>query len=608
MTALAAPPGCRHATPWDAGTAIPIDSIAEALPQSFKAGDTLVCIMAAGVAFRILAPHLVSKLQDPAVIVIDEEGRHVVPLLGGHAAGANHLAREIAAFLGGDAVITTSSDVQGLIAPDELARHLNLAIEDRLALRKITAMLVDGKPLCVESRDDPGVDGYSWVRPGADVSGFAGRVLISHMRDDDMDVPTARLIPRSVVAGVGCRRGTPASEIKSAIKEACDRHGVDYQAVGALASIDVKHDEAGLAETAAFLGAKLYFFSANRLAAMDRRGSDFVAATVGTPAVSEPAALLAAGVGAAIISGKEAFGKVTVALALRASDFPAQVKAGGKTDLPTNVRPGGESEASAPAKPGSESELSAQAKAGGRVMVVGTGAGTAPLLTAAAADALRQADVIMGYRTYVEQIRGLFPGKEFLSGSMGAEIERCREALSLAAGGRTVAMVSSGDPGVYGMAGLVLELAGDVPVTVIPGVTAAQIAAASLGAPLMNDYITLSLSDLLTPREEVLRRAGLAAQSDLVVSIYNPSSRKRRQLFEEVCSLFEDARPADTPVGWVRGAGGPGETRGIIPLSELAGVEIDMRTVIIIGNSRTRLIDGWMVTARGYEKKGEGVN
>jgi precorrin-3B C17-methyltransferase len=146
-------------------------------------------------------------------------------------------------------------------------------------------------------------------------------------------------------------------------------------------------------------------------------------------------------------------------------------------------------------------------------------------------------------------------------------------------------------------------MADGIPVTVVPGVTAAQIAAARLGAPLMNDYITLSLSDLLTPREEVLRRARLAAASDMVVCLYNPTSKKRRPLFEEVCEIMAGERPADTPVGWVRAAGSSEESSGIVPLSELAAEDIDMRTIIILGNSRTVVKNGRMVTGRGYEKK-----
>ncbi len=588
--------GCGHCDPFD--------SIAEALPESFCAGDTVVCVMAAGIPFRLLAPYLNSKQTDPAVIVIDEEGRHVVPLLGGHAADANRLAREIADFTGGTAVLTTASDVRGLTAPDEVARGLGLIVDDQTELRRVTAALVDGGRVCIESRQDPGIPDYAWIAPGGAAEGFQGRLLITHLKaagreagawptgatgDDSAALVSARLIPRSVIAGIGCRRGAPTAEIMEAISSACSRWGVDARAIGVLASIDVKHDEVGLAEAAGLLGAETAFFSANRLARLERPGSSFVAETVGTPAVSEPAALLAAGAGATMISPKEAYGRVTVALALRRHDFePRQA----------GVEPAGACRPAPGPAPGE-----APGEASGSVFVVGTGAGTAAMLTEAAANALRAADIILGYRTYIEQIRDIFPDKPFSSGSMGAELDRCREAVDLARQGKTVALVSSGDPGVYGMAGPLLEMAGDVPVTIVPGVTAAQLAAASLGAPLMNDYITISLSDLLTPRDEVLRRARLAAESDLVVCLYNPTSKKRRPLFEQVCAILAQARPADTPTGWVLGAGGPGETSGIVPLAELAAQNIDMRTIVIVGNSRTRMIGGRMVTARGYERK-----
>jgi len=558
--------GCERCAPFDA--------IADALPARFLAGDTVVAIMAAGIVFRLLSPHLGDKLSDPAVIVLDEEGRFATPLLGGHAAGANRLAEAIADFLGGEAVITTSSDVQGLTAPDEVARLLGARPADRLELRRVTSLLVNGDAVCIEAEEDPGVAGYRWLAPGESAGECRGRLLVSHaaVQSPD-DIPTARLVPRRVAAGVGCKRGTGAREIIEAVQAACVQNGVDPLAVGVIASVSLKRDEAGIIEAAAALGARLAFYDAEELEALERPGSEFVREQTGTPAVSEPAALLAAGPGASLLAGKTASGPVTAALAL----------ASGSLDL------------TAPADGGGE----------GSVTVVGLGAGTRASLTARAAAALRCADTIIGYRTYVRQVQGMFPQKDFISGSMGAELERCREALELARSGRRVALVSSGDAGVYGMAGPLLEMAGEVPVEVVPGVTAAQLAAASLGAPLMNDYVTVSLSDLLTPRDEVLRRVEAAAAADLVICLYNPTSRKRQPLFLESCAIIAAHRPGDTVVGLVRKAGAPDEEAAVITLDELPGSGVDMRSVIIVGNSKTRVMDGRMVTTRGYEKKSE---
>lgn len=558
--------GCGHCDPFD--------SISEALPERFEAGDTLICIMATGIVFRVLAPYLKSKQSDPAIIVLDEDGRHVIPLLGGHAAGANDLAREIAEFLGTKAAITTSSDVQGLVAPDVVAGKLDLQVADHVSLRKVTALVVDGKPVCIEAPCDPGIDGYGWVAPGASLEGCEGRLLVTHLaahgQDEDNTnaggITTARLIPRTVAVGAGCKRGETAAQITSAIEEACAQAGIDPRAVGALASVDAKRDEPGLREAAGRLGLLLRFYGAAELSALKRPGSSFVEEAVGTPAVAEPAALLAAGEDAELALSKTKFGPVTISLAVA----------------------------------GRQLEAPAPEKSGGMVMVIGTGAGTAAMLTAGAAEAIEAADTVFGYRTYIRQLEKIFPDKKYVAGSMGAETERCRQALDLAAAGEKVAMVSSGDPGVYGMAGPLLEMANGIPVSVIPGVTAAQLAAARLGAPLMNDYVTLSLSDLLTPREEVLRRAEAAAASDLVICLYNPTSRKRQPLFEEVCALLTAIRPVTTPVGWVRDAGGPEEEAAIIELGELAGQQIDMRTIVVVGNSRTEVINDRLVTRRGY--------
>ncbi|MFA5809765.1 MAG: precorrin-3B C(17)-methyltransferase [Thermoleophilia bacterium] len=564
--------GCRNCDPFD--------NIAEALPERFIAGDTLVCVMAAGIVFRILAPYLKSKQDDPAVIVIDEEGGHVIPLLGGHAAGANALAEKVASFLGVEAAITTSSDVQGLIAPDDVARRLDAVVADPVELRRVTALLVDGRPVCIEAFVDPGIDGYGWVPYGGDLSGYEGRLLVSHLVENDGDyadeqVRTARLIPRKVVAGIGCKRGTGSEQVVAAIMDSFAGAGIDPRAIGVIASIDIKNDEAGIKEAAKQLGARLKFYSAGDLAAMGFPGNDFVASKVGTPAVSEPAALLASGDNASLVLEKSKHGPVTVALAIPAGTQPEAFNA----------------------------SEDATATDTGTVMVVGTGAGTESLLTAQAREAVRAADVVFGYHTYTGQLKKIFPDKNYMEGSMGAEMKRCREALDLAAAGKKVVMVSSGDPGVYGMAGPVLEMADGVPVSIIPGVTAAQIAAARLGAPLMNDYIILSLSDLLTPRDVVLSRTEAAAASDMVICLYNPTSRKRQPLFEEVCALLVRYRSAVTPVGWVRDAGGPCEESAIINLVDLVRQKIDMRTIVIVGNSSTEVIGDRMVTRRGYERK-----
>lgn len=235
------------------------------------------------------------------------------------------------------------------------------------------------------------------------------------------------------------------------------------------------------------------------------------------------------------------------------------------------------------------------------IVAVGIGPGATGALTAEAAEALRRADVVVGYRPYIGMIEDVLRPDTLVEASgMRQEVERCKRALELHREGKSVAVVSSGDAGVYGMAGLLMELDPGAPIGVVPGITAAQAAAARLGAPLMNDFVVLSLSDLLTPRAEVLRRAHATAAADLVACLYNPTSRRRRPLFEEVVGIFLGERPRETPVGWVRNAYRPEEEVHVTDLGALAGEAIDMWSVVIIGSSRTEVLGGRLVTRRGY--------
>lgn len=236
--------------------------------------------------------------------------------------------------------------------------------------------------------------------------------------------------------------------------------------------------------------------------------------------------------------------------------------------------------------------------------VVGLGPGGSRWMTWEARAALEQAEVLCGYTVYLDLIRGEFPDKEYFSTPMTQEIERCRAALERARSGRTTALVCSGDAGVYGMAGPVLELAPQFPeveIQVVPGVTAALAGAAVLGAPLMHDFAVLSLSDLLTPWEVIRRRLELAAQGDFVLCLYNPSSRRRREHLRMACDIVLAHRGPETVCGWVRNAGRAQEEHQVLTLGELQEAQVDMFTTVFIGSAATRRIGDRMVTPRGYE-------
>ena len=238
------------------------------------------------------------------------------------------------------------------------------------------------------------------------------------------------------------------------------------------------------------------------------------------------------------------------------------------------------------------------------IYVVGLGPGGADErgeITPRALAALRRCDVVLGYRTYIELVAPALLDKDLRPSAMRQEADRCREALALALSGLTVGLVSSGDPGVYGMAGLMLEVAGDrVEVEIVPGITAASSAAAVLGAPLTHDFAVISLSDLLTPRELIERRLLAAAQADFVVCLYNPASRGRPHHFQWACDLLLRHRASETPAGWVRNVGRPGQSHRIMTLGEIRDEALDMFCTAIVGNSRTERLGERMVTPRGY--------
>ena len=238
-----------------------------------------------------------------------------------------------------------------------------------------------------------------------------------------------------------------------------------------------------------------------------------------------------------------------------------------------------------------------------KIYVVGIGPGEYEKMTIQATKALDSCDVIVGYTVYVDLVKDHFPGKEFLTTPMRRETERCRLAFEQAAAGKTTAMICSGDAGVYGMSGLMLEIGEEFPqveVEMVSGVTAAVAGAAVLGAPLIHDFAVISLSDLLTPWEKIEKRLLLAAEADFVICLYNPSSKKRHDYLQRACDLMLRSKAEDTVCGTVSQIGRDGEQMRLCTLRELRDLQVDMFTTVFVGNSQTRAVNGHMVTPRGY--------
>ena len=538
--------------------------------ERFADSDALVFIGATGIAVRAIAPHVRDKFSDPAVVSVDEAGQFAVPLLSGHVGGANDLAREVAAAIGARAVVSTATDVNGLFAVDEWARKQGLALVERQIAKEVSACLLDGGTVGFAS--DIAVEGAlpSGVEEGPHEFGIKVGL-------DTADCPfahTLHLVPRVVTVGVGCKRGTDAAALETFVRGVLANAHISPAAVARVASIDVKHDEEAVLALARALGCEPVFYSAEQLAAVEGTfaSSDFVKAAVGVDNVCERAAVAG---GARLIGGKEAHEGMTVAL--------------------------GQDEASVRFDGGADG--AAQTADDRVLLVVGIGPGGGSDLTRRAYEALESCDVIVGYTVYTDLLEKEFPDKEMLTTPMRREVERCKIALERAQAGERVAMVCSGDPGVYGMAGLCYELAGEYPsvdIEVIPGISAAFGGAAVLGAPLMHDFAVISLSDLMTPWEKIAKRLELAAEADFVICLYNPSSKKRADYLQRACDILLRHKPASTVCGTVRNIGREGEESHVLTLGELRNTAVDMFTTVYIGNEQTMQLGGSMVTPRGY--------
>ncbi len=239
-----------------------------------------------------------------------------------------------------------------------------------------------------------------------------------------------------------------------------------------------------------------------------------------------------------------------------------------------------------------------------RLFIVGIGPGNKENMSMEAMDAMESSHILVGYTKYIQLVKSLFPEKEVFTNGMKQEVDRCRKAMELANEGKTVAMICSGDAGVYGMAGPLCQLSPEYPeveIVVVPGITAALSGAAVLGAPLTHDFAVISLSDLMTPWEKIEQRLACASQADFCIAIYNPSSRKRADYLQKACQIMMKYKSPETICGTVQNIGRQGQTSEIMTLDELQYRDTDMFTTVFIGNSSTEIINGRMVTPRGYK-------
>ncbi len=542
------------------------------LAEHWGAAEAVVAVGACGLMTRLIAPLIRDKDSDPAVLVVDPLGRFVVPLLGGHAAGGDRLSQEIAALIGAAAVLTGASAARGQLPLDAFGQAWGWR-RGAGDWRSLMVEATHGDQISLRQESGNTLWQTLEAADTAEAAGPAALVISPHSGDG------CRWHPPSLWLGLGCERDTSLSVLERLVAEGLAQQGLAPEAVAGLASIDRKGDEPALLALAEQRGWPLRLFDAPTLAAVAvPHPSVAVAREMGTASVAQAAALQAAasaGGPARLLvekrierAGIGERGAATLAVALAGRQW-------------------------APHR--------------GSLQLVGSGPGPIALLTGEARQALAAATVWVGYGLYLDLLEPIRrPDQLRREGRLTEETARCAEALDLARQGLDVALISSGDSGIYGMAGLALELWLQLPAldrpafTVHPGLSALQLAAARAGAPLMHDFCTISLSDRLTPWEVIERRLRGAASGDFVVALYNPRSLGRPWQLGRAIELLGEGRPATTPVLLARQLGRTEEALSLHTLGTLPADQVDMLTLVLVGNSSTRVQDGRMVTPRGY--------
>ncbi len=585
------------------GTQVYTGSLKQHIANLWQTHRAFVFCLATGAVVRLIAPLLQHKSTDPAVVVIDEAGRFVISLCGGHQGGGDKLAQLIALQLSATPILSGASTSLGLPAVDILGVPFGwnrgegdwTGVSASVArFERVQVIQETGSTLWQTAfgtqrsafifQEDSSATAKIWI-----TSKLPHSPSPPLSPSSSLPLPQIHWHPRVLWIGIGCERGTSAQLIEKAIQQVFQEHQLTENAIAGIATIDIKSDEVGLVELCQKRNLPLKTFSSDILSKISvPNPSKVVEKEVGTPSVAEAAALCAAQCQTLLIA--------------------KQIFKPSHSHSPTPPLP-----PSSPPPQGAVTIAVAQAEKEytgrtGQLLLIGTGPGQINQMTPAAQAAVSSADAIIGYSLYVELINPILrPGQIVEALPITKERQRAQRAIELANWGLQVAVISSGDCGIYGMAGLVLEELqtqdwdGKTPgIQIFPGITAMQAAASRVGTPLMHDFCAISLSDLLTPWEMIEKRLEAAAIADFVTGLYNPRSQTRIQQLVTARDIFLKYRNSNTPVAVVRSAYRQDEQITLTTLDKLLEVSIDMLTTVLIGNSNTRFHANWMVTPRGY--------
>ena len=561
-----------------------IEGLVQSIPINFlkdhwQKNNKLIFIGSIGAVVRLISPFVRSKENDPAIVVMDAKAKNVITLLGGHKQGGDRFAEELASALAAEAIFTSDSFVEKRIPLD--------CFGEGWGWKRGGDMNNWRKLMISQSREErnnvfqsQGSKLWHTLKGCSNMSFFGGNDEISFEKIDLYIGKENRTIcswhPPLIVIGIGCERNTDEKIIQRAINESFAENGLSLLSIAGIATIDKKNDEIGLLNVSKKNEWPIYFFSALELSKVKvPTPSNVVLNEMGTPSVAEAAAILRGGESGRLIQKKQIyysnddeFGAVTISLVEVEKPFAPHI---------------------------------------GELHLVGSGPGELEMLTADSRSALTRCAAWVGYAPYLKYLDSIRRQDQVrIDSKLTFEKDRCQQALDLAKQGVKVALISSGDSGIYGMAGLALELWLDESVDnrplfqVHPGISSFQMAAAKLGAPFMHDFCSISLSDLLTPWNQIEKRIISAAKGDFVLAIFNPKSLKRDWQLKKAVDLLLEFRKPSTPVAIARQLGRPEENIEIYTLESLPFNKVDMLTLLVVGNSQSMVKSNKFLTPRGY--------
>ena len=552
------------------------------LKENWRNIDLFIFVGSISIAIRLIAKLLVSKDKDPGVIVIDKKGSKIIPLIGIHQTDACTTAVKLANLFDGEVVMTNNSKYEKMLNLDSFGKNWgwnrsglrndwsNLVIKN-INKEKIFVKQSLGNKLWKQSESGKKLN---CIFEKDKVEKEENTVFIS-----TKNFHRTAWHPPILWIGVGCERNTSAKFIEDCIKVLFQKYELSPYSIAGLATVDIKRDEKALLEIKNRENWPIKFFSKNELLQVEiPNPSKIVFDEIGSFSVAEASSLLACGECGSLIVEKNIFkdkdssgkslGAVTLAIAESKKQF-------------------------APSK--------------GFIHVIGSGPGDLSFLTAESKAALSECSVLIGYKMYLDLLAPLLRHDQMrINSELTKEKERCLEAISLAEQGIKVALISSGDSGIYGMAGLLVELIQKIDISlrpsflIHPGISSFQLAASLAGAPLMNDFCAISLSDKLTPWEVIEKRINGALVGDFVVAIFNPRSNQRDWQLRKTIDMFLQIRSKNTPVLVARQVGRDKQEKRFFNLDEIPINEIDMLSIIIIGNSSTKLVNNFLISPRGY--------